>query len=77
VALVGENEIFFKNEQNFFANLDETEVVNLKARHQKELRALKTMQELKVQELIKQSGQKKFQREQVCVYYLLTAPTAT
>jgi hypothetical protein len=76
-ALVGENEIFFKNEQNFFANLEETEVNNLKARQQKELRALKTMQELKVQELVKQSGQKKFQREQVRDSFILTVPTAT
>jgi hypothetical protein len=76
-ALVGENEIFFKNEQNFFANLEETEVNNLKARQQKELRALKTMQELKVQELVKQSGQKKFQREQVRDSFILTTPTAT
>jgi endonuclease III-like uncharacterized protein len=63
--LVGENEIFYKNEQSFAAAQEEQEVTNLKARQQKELRALKTMQELKVQELIKRSGQKKFQREQV------------
>jgi hypothetical protein len=76
-ALVGENDIFYKNEQSFFAALEETEVTNLKARQQKELRALRTMQDLKVHELIKRSGQKKFQREQVCVLFLLTASAAT
>lgn len=48
----------------FHASLDAQEVSNLKARQAKEVKAMKGMQELKVQELIKQSGQQKFQREQ-------------
>jgi hypothetical protein len=45
------------------AALEEQEVVSLKARQQKEIRALKVMLELKVKELVKRTSvQKKFQQ---------------
>lgn len=44
--------------------MDEIEVNNLKNRHAKELRALKTLQDVKVQDAVKRATQKKFQREQ-------------
>jgi len=63
-VVIGENEIFFKNEESFYIAQDEQEVNALKNRHAIELRALKTLQDLKVQDMQKRGTQKKFQREQ-------------
>jgi len=59
----GENEIFFKNEDNFFIAQDEQEITALKTRQQKDIRSLRALQEQQVQDANKRAVLKRYQRE--------------
>ncbi|KAJ3225330.1 hypothetical protein HK099_006975 [Clydaea vesicula] len=60
----GENEIFHKNEEAFFLAQDERELLNLKARQNEEIRALKVIQEQAIGDVNKRKAAKKFLRQQ-------------
>ena len=62
--LVGENEVFQRSENAFFANLDEIEIAETKKQQELEIKNLKARQEQSLKDFNNRRNAKKFQRSQ-------------